>query len=260
VTSPAVGAPDEALRRAAAFVFVERLDDLRLEPPDAHHLLEVLRLGEGAVVVAADGAGRWCLAALAGARRRARRSEAARLEALGPVREAPRPPFAVGVGFALPKGDRAEWTVRKLTELGVDRIVPLLTERTVVALDAAARRRRGERLRRVAREAAAQARRPALPEVADPLPLADLLAEPPDGLVAADFGGGPPEPSARFAVVGPEGGFAPRELPATLARLGLGPTVLRCDTAALAAGVLLCARRTWGAGAELVGHAGVGAV
>ena len=74
---------------------------------------------------------------------------------------------ALTVAFAPVKGERPEWVVQKLTELGIDRIVPLLSERSVVRWSGARGKATVERLRRVAREAAAQCRRVWLPEVAD---------------------------------------------------------------------------------------------
>ena len=115
------------------------------------------------------------------------------------------------VAFAPAKGDRPEWVVQKLTELGVDRIVPLQTARSVVRWDGERGRRAVERLRRVAREAAAQSRRAYLPEVSR----SDLaaLAEPPPGpapVARAELGGPPPAGDSTVAV-GPEGGWSDEE-------------------------------------------------
>ena len=71
------------------------------------------------------------------------------------------------MAFAPVKGERPEWVVQKLTELGIDRIVPLFSERSVVRWSGARGQATVERLRRVAREAAAQCRRVWLPEVSD---------------------------------------------------------------------------------------------
>lgn len=234
------------LRRAGALVFVEDLAAPCCSPEDAHHLLAVLRLRPGETVVAADGRGGWLPCrlgpALAGRRRGA---EPLPLEPAGePVEEPPRRPRLL-VGFALQKGDRPEWTVQKLTELGVDLIVPLVCERSVVHLDEQGRRRRGERLRRVAREAAAQCRRPLLPELSDPLPFPAALAAAAGAheLALAEPGAPPLAPGVTALLVGPEGGWAPGELEAAPALAGLGPLVLRVETAALAAAALLAHER-----------------
>jgi 16S rRNA (uracil1498-N3)-methyltransferase len=134
--------------------------------------------------------------------------------------------------------------VQKLTELGIDRIWPLLTERTVVRLAGDEAKRRAERLRRVAREAAAQSRRPWLPEVRDPCDLATALAElagTSGGALLAEPGGGPLTRATDAVLVGPEGGWAPGELACGLDRLDLGSSVLRAETAAVVAGALLSA-------------------
>ena len=83
---------------------------------------------------------------------------------------------ALTVVFAPTKGERPEWVVQKLTELGIDRIVPLRSERSVVRWSGQRGQATAERLRRVAREAAAQCRRVWLPEVADTIAFEDLGA------------------------------------------------------------------------------------
>lgn len=273
MTEPA-GPPErddrDLLRRAEALVFVADLDAPACSREDAHHLLDVLRLRDGAPVVAADGRGSWRPYAIArpapaGGRGRVRgrapgppggTMTGLLVPSGAPRREAPAGP-ALTIGFALQKGDRPEWTVQKLTELGVDRILPLLTERTVVRLEPGEVAARGARLRRVAREAAMQSRRPRLPEVADPMPLADALAEltgaaagnepgaaPAPSVTLAEPGGGPLPAAATCVLVGPEGGWSPSELGAGVTLVDLGPSVLRAETAAIVAGTLLAALRS----------------
>jgi len=242
----------ETLRRAEALVFVEDLEAPEPDEDDRHHLAAVLRLGAGDEVVISDGRGGWrrCTVTVAPSQAPARtrpgrgRHEALGLAVAGPLRrsETPRPPITVG--FAMQKGDRPEWTVQKLTELGVDVIVPFISERTVVRIDGPAARRRGERLRRVAREAASQSRRTVLPDVADPGPLRALPAELLVGSLLAEPGGGPLPPEVTAVLVGPEGGWSPGELALGKGLVGLGPGVLRAETAAVAAAVLLSARRS----------------
>ena len=165
------------------------------------------------------------------------------LSNFGPIERSEAATPSLGVGFALQKGDRSEWTVQKLTELGIDVIAPFVSARTVVRMDPDALHRKGERLRRVAREAASQSRRTVLPEVADPTPFSELpasiLAE---GLLA-EPGGVPLPPDATMVLVGPEGGWSPSELELGRGTVTLGPGVLRAETAAMAAAVLLGARR-----------------
>jgi 16S rRNA (uracil1498-N3)-methyltransferase len=149
----------------------------------------------------------------------------------------------VTVAFVPVKGDRPEWVVQKLTEAGVDRIVVLGSRRAVVRWEGERRDRAVERLRRVAREAAAQSRRPWLPEVAGVSEL-DALSErlAPVPLALAQWGGRAPSLDVPAVAVGPEGGWEPSETDGRLL-VGLGPRVLRAETAAVAAGLLLCALR-----------------
>lgn len=234
---------DDRLRRAAALVFVEDLAVPNCSPEDEHHLRQALRLRDGEIVAASDGRGAWRLCQVAAARRPERRGSASGALALEPTSEViedPPPPERAAVGFCLQKGDRADWTVQKLTELGVHEIVPLLSERTVVRLDDNDRRRRGDRLRRIAREAASQSRRTTLPLVADPVPLAEALEDlgARYQVALAEPGGGGLD-GTRAVFVGPEGGWSAAELAAAPHRVGLGHQVLRAETAAIVAGVLL---------------------
>ncbi len=219
-----------------AQVYVDDVGHPEPGPDDAHHLTRVLRLRAGEVVVAADGQGGWrpCRFTASGGQL---------LEPDGEVVRCPPPEPPLTVGFAPVKGDRPEWAVQKLTEAGVDRIVVLRTERTVVRWEGERARRQLARLRRVAREAGAQSRRAVLPEVHGVTGLGEveaLLA--PTPLALAQRGGVPPSLAWPAVAVGPEGGWDPAEL-AGRPVVGLGRGVLRTETAAVAAGILLCALR-----------------
>jgi 16S rRNA (uracil1498-N3)-methyltransferase len=222
----------------AAHVFVDDLGAPALDADDAHHLARVLRLRDGELVTASDGRG--------GVRRCTFRRRGP-LEPGGEVERTPAPSPQLVVGFAVPKGDRPEWAVQKLTEVGVDRIVLLTAGRSVVRWDDAARAgQRVERLRRVAREAAMQARRVWLPAVEGPVPFADAVAWP--GACLADAGGdAAPSLGRPVVLVGPEGGWSDEERRTAEAigvpRVALGPHVLRAETAAVAAGVVMSALR-----------------
>jgi 16S rRNA (uracil1498-N3)-methyltransferase len=217
------------LRHSAAHVFVTDLDAPALEESDEHHLRRVLRIRPDDVVTISDGVGRWTTTRLT----------AAGLEPDGVVmtEERPRP---VEVWSAIPKGDRPEWIVQKLTELGLTRIGFVHCARSVVRWDADRAERQIDRLRRVAREAAMQSRRVWLPEVVGPVPVAELD---PTGLAFADPDGAPLDAPVNRVAVGPEGGFTPEELAAAPATASVGALVLRVETAAIAAGVLLTAPR-----------------
>ena len=226
--------PAADLRASAAHVFVADLDVLRLSAEDRHHLDRVLRLRPGQAVTAADGAGGWRPCAWLGG---------GHLEPSGEVVRDPAPSPPVTVGFALTKGERPEWGGQKLTEAGVDRIVPFTAVRSVVRWDAEKAGRAIERWQRVSREAAMQSRRSRLPvfeAVADGVVAAARLGT---GAALAEPTGGPPSLDHPTVLVGPEGGWAAEELGVGLPTVGLGPTVLRADTAAVAAAVLLSALR-----------------
>ncbi len=214
---------------AAAHAFVVDLEAPELDDGDRHHLERVLRLRTGDAVTVADGRGRWRLCRFGTA-----------LEVDGPVHvEPPAPPVAVG--FAPVKGDRPEWVVQKLTELGVDRILVLLADRSVVRWGAERAPRHLERLARVSREAAMQSRRARLPDVGPLLAVADAASQP--GAALADAGGEPPSLERPLVLVGPEGGWSSEERALDVPRVGLGPAVLRAETAAVAAAVLLTGLR-----------------
>ncbi|HUR22345.1 MAG TPA: RsmE family RNA methyltransferase [Acidimicrobiales bacterium] len=243
---------DPERRRAAALAFVDagQLDapEMAVQDADHHHLERVLRLRAGEAVVASDGAGRW---------RCCRWAPAGRLEATGPVVTEPAPVPAVVVGFAVLKGDRTEWVVQKLTELGVDRLVPFVAERNVVRWDTGSERalRQTERWRQVAREAAMQSRRVRMPQVEEVERLAEVVGNYAQsgglGAALAEPGGAPPSLERPVVLVGPEGGWSAAELGLGLPTVGLGAGLLRGETAALAAGVLLCGLRS-----QLISHQG----
>ena len=238
---PAAPAPD--LRTAAAMVYVADLGAPVLTESDVHHLVDVLRLRTDEVVVASDGAGSWMPCRLTAGAGVARPRRSPTLEVTGPKQSQPRVAPDISVAFAPVKGDRPEWLVQKLTELGVDRIVPLRTTRSVVRWEGERGQRAVDRLRRVAHEAAAQSRRPWLPEVAEVATVVGLSGLTGHEPCLAHFGGGSPSLACPVVAIGPEGGWDDDELVGH-ARVGLGPTVLRAETAAVLAGALLAGLRS----------------
>ena len=208
----------------------------------AHYLRNVMRMRAGDVVSLFSAAhGEW----------------AARIEALSrascvavPI-AALRPPAAEDgpwLCFAPIKRARLDAMVEKATELGASRLVPVFTRHTAME------RVNVERLASIATEAAEQCERLSVPEVAAPTTLAELLAGWPAGrmlVVADETGGGAPIAAALAGasfplaiLAGPEGGFARAELDALaravfVRRVGLGPRILRADTAAIAALAIL---------------------
>ncbi len=216
------------------FTLVDDLDDPVLSSDDRHHLERVLRLRDGDVLVVGDGAGRWRPARFGG-----------HVEPIGAVEQAPLPRPSIGVGFALVKGGRPGLVVQKLTELGVDRIVPFRAARSVVRWDEATAAQAGRRLQAIARSAAMQCHRPWLPAVDRVTDLAALLAGGPVAL--ADRTGAPPSLDHALVLVGPEGGWAPDEREAAevvgAPWVTVGAHVLRAETAAITVGAVLTALR-----------------
>jgi 16S rRNA (uracil1498-N3)-methyltransferase len=215
--------------------------DLVVDGAAGHHLQRVRRLRAGERVTVADGAGRWRAYVVA-----AVRTGALDLRAEGAPQWEPVPEPPIAVAIALTKGG-IDGAVTACTELGVVRIEPIHTARTVVRLDE--RRMAAIRTRWLAlvHEAAQQSRRARLAEVAPVAPLAALAGR--AGLLLADRSGapatglGPPPPGGWTVVVGPEGGLALDEVAALgpVPRLAVGPHVLRAHTAPVAAVAALTA-------------------
>jgi 16S rRNA (uracil1498-N3)-methyltransferase len=206
-----------------------------IDGPAAHYLLNVMRLKAGDPLLLFDNrSGEW-LATVAEA---GKRSLTARITRLTRVREAVPD---LWLCFAPVKKARLDWIIEKATELGVTRLQPVITERTIVE------RVKRERLEAQIVEACEQCGRTAVPDLADPVKLPQLLADWPQAraLLFADEAGGAPlgeggaGPPAAI-LTGPEGGFTARERDLLLAcpavrRIALGPRILRAETAAIAA-------------------------
>lgn len=220
---------------ARAHVYVEDLVSPRLDPDDQRHLERVLRLAAGSDVTACDGEGRWRHCRLLG-------RPGGDLEVVGDLVDGPRPHPELTVAFALVKGDRPETIVQKLTEVGVDRIVPFASERSVARWDERKAQRQVERFRRIAREASMQCRRTFLPEVDGLADFTSVAALP--GAALAEGTGDAPSLSVRTILVGPEGGWGPSERGFGLPLVRLGAHTLRSETAAITAGALLVALRS----------------
>jgi 16S rRNA (uracil1498-N3)-methyltransferase len=225
---------------------VPRLEAGRLEIAGEgfHYLVHVLRARRGDAVVLFDGAGREADATVEAV------SAGALVLAVGPSRAAAGAAVAITLLLGILKGEKMDLVVQKATELGAARVVPLATARAVVRLQGSRGDARRVRWERIAREAARQARRADVPEIAPPAALADALAASPATALRLLFHEGddagplrpalePPAPSTVAVAIGPEGGFAPDEV--ALARdagfqvVGLGKRVLRAETAAIAA-------------------------
>ena len=152
----------------------------------------------------------------------------------------------ITVAISIFKFDRLEWAIEKCTELGVARIIPIMAARTEKRLAEAASKR-VERWRRVAKQAAEQSRRISAPEVGDPVRLGDVLTSQADARIVLTEAERvlslkdaiPAGASSLVLGFGPEGGWKSEEL-AAFSKAGwisasLGPSILRAETAAIAA-------------------------
>jgi 16S rRNA (uracil1498-N3)-methyltransferase len=216
----------------------------RLELPDhsAHHAREVLRLRAGAVVHVFDGAGAEFEGTLDSVTR-----QGVFLKLGGPVAARAESPLRIVLALSPLKGDRMELVIQKATELGVAEVRPVVCARTDAAARPALQGSRQDRWHKVASGAAEQCGRAVVPEIAATVELKQLLAEPFEGrkLHFSEAKGAPPiaregaRPGAVLALVGPAGGWEPHESErlrdAGFEAVGLGPRILRAETAAIAA-------------------------
>jgi 16S rRNA (uracil1498-N3)-methyltransferase len=208
-----------------------------LQHADEHHLRKVLRAKAGEEVVVTDGQGSWALCVVDD-HGLTRVSDVALDE----------PTTTTTLYLAALKGDHAQWAVAKATEVGVARVVPLLTSRSIVKFTGDVREKTLARWRRVAREAAGQCRRTYDLVVEEPLLVADVPSE----VAVAEIGASGDWRGVTDVAVGPEGGWAEGEWESGRRRVGLGPTVLRAETAGVLAAALL-AFQTGGWGLTLDG-------
>lgn len=212
-----------------------------LDGPEAHHLAHVMRAKPGDRVILFDGSGAEFSAQIAAvARNRIALTVLARHEV---DRELPVP---LVLGAAIPKGDRQKWLVEKATEVGVSRIIPLITARSVVEPSPESL----ERLRRSVIEASKQCGRNRLLEIAAPLDWDAFLAQsthfsqrwiahPGDAALGQAGQIAPSAPAhaatGQLGAIGPEGGFTAEEVARAVAcgwrTIDLGPRILRVETA-----------------------------
>ncbi|WP_332812371.1 16S rRNA (uracil(1498)-N(3))-methyltransferase [Sphingomonas sp.] len=219
---------------------------LSLDGPQANYLGAVLRLAAGAQVkLFDDRSGEWLAEIEEAGKRRVSLRIVRHLREREPVPD-------LWLVFAPIKRGRIDWIAEKAAELGVARLVPVVTARTIVE------RVNLERLRAHMIEAAEQCERTALPQLDEPARLDALLRSWPADrdLLFADESGGQPlaaaaRPGPAAILIGPEGGFTQAERTAVAALpqarpVSLGPRILRADTAAIAAvGVWMAAVGDW---------------
>ena len=224
---------------------------------DHHYLFRVRRLASGDSVLLFDGHGREAPAVVT-----AVTAVEATLARSTPVPAQTSQGPEITMGIALIKGERMDWAVAKLAELGVGRIAPMTTARTVVRLSGARAASRVDRYRQLARAAAAQSRNATVAQVDSITDLPGVLAGLGDAdlkLVGSTAAACVPlraaMPSTRVgravALVGPEGGFDDAELlqirSAGFVAVSLGSSILRSETAsvALASTLRLMVAQAW---------------
>jgi len=206
-------------------VFVEDLEHPQLSADDAHHLQRVLRLRPGDPITICDGAYAWRSAVF----------ESSPSITGDIVRVSPPSP-RITIGFVVPKGDRPSWIVQKLTELGVDEIHLLTSQRSVVKWNSDKADRQLQRLQRIAREAAMQSRQVRIPEIKA---IRDVqLAAADSGAALTHRTGSRLSLKQSVLYVGPEGGWDNSEL-VGMPTINLGSSVLRSETAAVTAAAAL---------------------
>jgi 16S rRNA (uracil1498-N3)-methyltransferase len=231
----------ESSQRRPPRLAVDTLEpgELLLDSERAHYVRNVLRLKREQQLVLFDGHHRQANAVITATGRGQLCLE------VGPIEQLASLSCALTVGLPPPRGERADWAVEKLTEVGVARIVWLTTARGL--------RRHGDRTERwlrVAAAAAAQSRRASLPELTGPIPFAELLEHEAEARWIGDGAGTPltemaaQAPASALLAVGPEGGFTDDELASAervgYQRVSLGPLILRVETAAVVgAGIIL---------------------
>jgi 16S rRNA (uracil1498-N3)-methyltransferase len=218
-------------RRAAAHAFVIDINAPVLNDDDFHHLAKVLRLRSGEEVSVSDGRGSW---------RICHYGMSAVLSTDDSTVQTEVNPRALTVAFSVTKSDKPDLVIQKLTELGIDHIVPIITERSIVRWDSDKGAKNQVRWQKIAREAAMQSRSVFMPTIHDVCPSIENFVESyGPHLAVADPEGEAPDAGLSIIVIGPEGGFTHQEMDLMTRRVSLPGGILRAETAAVAAGVML---------------------
>ncbi|MDK2822670.1 MAG: rRNA (uracil1498-N3)-methyltransferase [Clostridia bacterium] len=213
---------------------------------EAHHLVEVLRLKEGDQVIIIDGTGLEYEVRI-----NTITEGIVKGDIKGVTSSTRDTSVKVTLVQGIPKGDKMELIIQKCTELGVTKIIPILTERTVVKLDNDKKKKRQERWQKIAQEASKQCKRATVPEVTEIIKWEQYLNSIDDGeeiivLWEDELTRGlksylqvKKKLGSLSLVIGPEGGFSPSEITQLRNKgaktVSLGPRILRAETAGLAA-------------------------
>ncbi|MBO7166558.1 MAG: 16S rRNA (uracil(1498)-N(3))-methyltransferase [Kiritimatiellae bacterium] len=222
-------------------LFETALEDVVTLSKEASHHLSVVRPKNGEEIELFDGKGR--------VRTYKVESQKAPLVATGEVRNVERQKTEITLFACVTKGSRWDWTIEKAVELGATRIVPVISDRSIVRLAANERPAKAERWRRVALDAARQSDAAWLPEIVEAVDFEDSLkiVKDCDVVFTGALTNPPPKSfldelnaqkdlSSVGVFVGPEGDFTPQEMEALLSctiPVTFGPTILRAETAAI---------------------------
>ena len=213
-----------------------------IDSADARHIAGALRMAVGESLTLCDGNGTDYAATIT-----AIGKDAVTVSVDNAAPNATEPSLAVTLYMGMPKGDKLEFVIQKAVELGVTKVVPVVTARSIVRVSGKDAEKKQVRLQRIAAEAAGQCGRGIIPTVYAPIDFKTALARLKEErvLLCYEGGGAPigtlvtPDDTAVSLVIGPEGGFAPEEVEAIKTLGGqiatLGPRILRCETAPLAA-------------------------
>lgn len=238
------------------FIPPERFGDVNvtITGDDAHHLIRVMRAQAGDRIICSDGRDREAIVAITQAGK-----DIVEAEIVERLPLASEPAVQVWIAQSLPKGDKMETVIQKGTEIGASRVIPFVSERTIVQYDERKESKRLERWQKIAKEAAEQAHRNRIPAIAPACSWKQLLALTKEAdlalicyekegqlqlreLLRNAFSREAAQEEAQqvrtvMLIVGPEGGFSEKEIAeAELAgckTVSLGKRILRTETAAM---------------------------
>lgn len=244
--------PARQLRRFFAGPEQFQGDEVTLSPSETHHLMRVLRLPLGDRVEISDGHGRIFAAEISHLE-----PTAARLRLLMELDAVLESELQITLGLALVRSESFDLIVRQVTEMGITRLLPFLSARSLIRPEGWKKNRQSRWLR-LAQGALKSSQRKTLPEILDPVDFLEVLEGPEDLKLMfwEEQRGQPrkidlaawPRPQSVRALIGPEGGFTATEAAAAQSAgyllMGLGPRLLRVETAALAAVTML--QYLWG--------------
>ena len=212
---------------------------------DAHHIIRVLRMKIGETLIICDSAGHDYICSL---QRICKEEALCKVERIEP--SAGEPHTLVTLYMGLPKGDKMDFIVQKAVELGAAEIMPFAAARSVSRPESNALHKKYSRWRKIARDAAMQCGRGRIPAVGELISHAQAVQDAAGHDIALFLNENETQRGIRqvlgnqqvqrlAVMVGPEGGFAPEEVGAAVAAgmdsVSLGPRILRCETAPLAA-------------------------